>query len=163
MRRSYKLAVLIALTVFVTDQVTKALVLKRLALGESIEVLTGFFNIVRWHNTGAAFGMLGGGGFYSVLLIVLSFVAVGVIVYLYKYSDNILTYTALSLIIGGALGNLLDRVRYGEVIDFLDFFVGKYHWYAFNVADSAITVGVVIGVIGYYISEKRPEIIEDEG
>ncbi len=136
------------LTVFLLDRLTKFAINAHLKTGEFVEVIPGFFNIVHTRNTGIAFGMFSGGGmFFTLLFIGVSVVAIGVLFYLLKDAVSGLQVFGLSLIIGGALGNLVDRVLFGEVVDFLDFYVGSYHWPAFNVADSAITGGVLIALV----------------
>ena len=155
MHRRYVLIAVTVLSVIVADLVTKAAIERGLALGASIEVIPGFFNLVSWRNTGAAFGMLGGGGpLVTYLLMAVNVVALGVIAYLIHHSKKTSMDLALSLVAGGAVGNLIDRVRYGEVVDFLDFHIGSLHWPAFNVADSAITTGVVLLIV-LIITEPR--------
>ncbi len=144
----YRLVMAISSIVLILDQVTKAWVHGQMALHQSVEIVPHFFNLTYLRNTGAAFGFLAGGptalrvGFF----ILISAVAIGCIVYLLKNlrSDQTPWSAALASILGGAVGNLIDRLRMGEVIDFLDFHWYSWHWPAFNVADSAITVGVIL-------------------
>jgi signal peptidase II len=154
----------IALTVAVTavlDQLTKALVVHYFSLYDMVEVIPGFFNIVHWRNPGAAFGLFKEGGMVRTLLLAgVSFLALVIIGLLLRHAKDTITRVALSLIAGGAVGNLIDRLRFGEVIDFFDFYVGRYHWPAFNVADSAITVGVFLSLYLFYF--KRPEGEKEE-
>lgn len=130
------------------DQLTKLLVVKFLPLHSSVAVIPGFFNLVHVRNTGAAFSFLAGG--YStwrqVFFVTVSMVGMAVILYIYQglKRDDRWARSSLALIFGGALGNLIDRLRLGEVVDFLDVYVGSYHWPAFNVADSAISIGAVL-------------------
>jgi signal peptidase II len=130
------------------DRWTKALIQKRFGLNESIPVIDGFFNITYVRNTGVAFGIFDPLSLpaKSVLLSVFTaFAAVVVIVYSVRSSvRNRLLQIALALILGGALGNLYDRIAYGYVIDFLEFYARSYHWPSFNVADSAISIGVAL-------------------
>jgi signal peptidase II len=132
----------------VLDRWTKAWIQKRFDLNDSISVIDGFFNITYVQNTGVAFGIFSSisSPAKSLLLsIFTAFAAVVVITYSVRSPvRNRLLQIALSLILGGALGNLYDRIAYGYVVDFLEFFVGTYHWPAFNVADSAISVGVLL-------------------
>ena len=114
----------------------------------SVEVVPGFFSIVNVANPGAAFGILKGHG--SLALILIAIAALILIAYLLYISTDLTTVFALSLIAGGALGNLIDRIRLAEVVDFLDFYIGRYHWPAFNVADIAITCGVIIYLTTIY-------------
>jgi len=140
---------LVVFSVVAVDQATKHLVMAFLPLHESREVLP-FLHIVHFRNTGAAFGMFRGMG--STYFVLLSLVAIVFIVYLLKKK----AYNAfgLSLVLGGALGNLIDRVLYGNVVDFIDFFIGSFHWPAFNVADSSLTVGIAIIVIRHLLGKK---------
>ena len=130
------------------DRWTKALIQKRFGLNESIPVIDGFFNITYVRNTGVAFGIFDPLSLpaKSVLLSVFTaFAAVVVIVYSVRSSvRNRLLQIALALILGGALGNLYDRIAYGYVVDFLEFYARSYHWPSFNVADSAISIGVAL-------------------
>lgn len=132
--------------VVILDQATKLLVQRAFRLGESLPVLPGFFNLTYVLNPGAAFGLLAGAAaaFRGPFFIAVSVLAIAVICYYHaRYArGRPLSTVGLALILGGALGNLIDRLRVGMVIDFLDFYLGAYHWPAFNVADSGITVGV---------------------
>jgi signal peptidase II len=137
--------------VVVADQVTKQLVRERFELYESVSVVPGFFNLTRVHNTGAAFGMLDGMDF-AFKAGLLSLVAVAALVFLTLYALSVepgqqLTRLGLALIIGGAAGNLVDRVSAGYVLDFFDFYWRGWHFWAFNVADAAITVGVALMIL----------------
>lgn len=151
--RKIALIGLVAGAVLVLDQATKALVLKHLPLGESIPVIPGFFDLTHVHNPGGAFGFLSGmsAEFRGLLFVAVSLLAVGLILYFYWQTPvrQRLLAVGLSLIFGGAVGNLVDRIRFGIVVDFLDLYAGELHWPAFNIADSAITVGVLI--FGYHI------------
>ena len=134
----------LAAAIVAADQVTKAIVLGRFSYGERLE-LTGFFNLVLVYNKGAAFSFLSdAAGWQTPLLIGFAVVAVGILgTLIVRSPGRRLFCTGLALVLGGALGNLIDRFRYGQVVDFLDFHAAGWHWPAFNVADSAITVGVV--------------------
>jgi signal peptidase II len=135
----------VILAAVVADQLTKAMVVDSLRLYESREVIPGFFNLVHVTNSGAAFSMLADGhsAWRHYFFLCIGVVAlVGLTVAYWKLRNvNKLYSWPLALIAGGAAGNLIDRVHYGVVVDFLDFYVGNYHWPAFNVADSAICVG----------------------
>jgi signal peptidase II len=144
----YTLAGLISGAVLVLDQATKLLVVKGMTLHQSIAILPDFANLTYLRNTGAAFGFLAGArsSLRISFFVLISFVAIGCIVYLIRGlrpQQKFLTLS-LSLILGGAIGNLIDRLRLGEVIDFIDLHWYDAHWPAFNVADSAITIGVVL-------------------
>lgn len=136
--------------VVLTDQLTKRLIMENLSLYETINIIPGFFNLTYIHNPGAAFGLFAGNGegwrlwFFAVVTLT----ALIVIIFLYRYyRDKGFFYVfCLGLIGGGAVGNLIDRFRFGSVVDFLDFYIGSHHWPAFNLADSAICLG-----IGFFI------------
>lgn len=133
----------ISAIVFALDIYTKHLIQSAFQFGEQLKI-TSFFNLVRYHNEGAAFSFLAGaGGWQKWFFAGISIVASIVITYLIlKNLHNKLFCLGLALVLGGAIGNLYDRVTLGYVVDFLDFHVNGMHWPAFNVADSAISVGV---------------------
>jgi signal peptidase II len=146
--RAYRhLIVWPALAVTALDQLSKAAILRSLRLHESVPVIPGFFDLVHVRNRGMAFGFLNRPdmGFGAYFLVAASLAAlVLLLAWCIRLKDREPRLTlGLSLIMGGAVGNLIDRFRYGEVIDFLDVYVGRYHWPAFNLADSAITVGTL--------------------
>jgi signal peptidase II len=157
MLRAWRWFVL-AVAVVLTDQLTKALVLGRFALGERLEV-TGFFNMVLVYNKGAAFSFLSdAAGWQTPALIVFALAAIGLVgTFIVRSPGRRLLCTGLALILGGALGNLIDRLRFGQVVDFLDFHASGWHWPAFNVADSAISVGAALIILeGFLHHEGRP-------
>ena len=141
--------------IIVLDQITKLLVIDNLTLHEVIP-LTGFFNLVRAHNTGAAFSLLADqSGWQRFFFLAVAVIASGVIFHLLrKTQGRPLFCFSLALILGGALGNVIDRMAYGYVVDFLDFYLGAWHWPAFNVADSGITVGAVLLILDGF--RKQP-------
>jgi signal peptidase II len=145
--------------VVLLDLATKALVVGGLHLGDSVPVIPGLFNIVFVLNPGAAFGFLAGlpPDLRRPFFIVISLAAIAlIVVYRMRYlADKRLASLALALILGGALGNLIDRLRYGMVVDFLDLYLGSYHWPAFNVADSAISVGVGLMLLEMVLEWRR--------
>lgn len=137
------------------DQATKFLIERTLAPLESRVVIPGCFNLVNWRNTGAAWGM------FQDSNLVLTIVGVLCILGLIAFRRSLLlthraSALALGLILGGIVGNTIDRLRVGAVIDFLDFYVGVRHWPAFNVADSGICVGVALYLIVSWRSPTRP-------
>jgi signal peptidase II len=150
MERKYQLFGVLALIIFLGDVITKEIVIRTMYYGEVISVLP-FFNIVSARNPGAAFGFLAGAaeGFrvpFFFAISIVAFVVIGTLIY--KAGREQLMYAAgLGLVLGGALGNFADRVRHGYVVDFLDVFVGAYHWPAFNVADAGISIGVALLIL----------------
>lgn len=146
--RDWRLWLLYSAAVIGLDQLSKHWVVQAFSYGDSLP-LTSFFNLVRAHNSGAAFSFLAGaGGWQRLFFITVASIASAVIFHLLrKHHRQTLFSLALSLVLGGALGNLIDRIRWGYVVDFLDFFYGSYHWPAFNVADMAITGGVMLLIL----------------
>ena len=160
MRGKYLLFALSALFCFAADLVTKALIESAMELYDSIPVIDGLFNIVYIRNPGAAFGLLAESGQYRLpfLLGVTGVAAAAILwmVHTLKPAQK-LAIVSLAMIFGGALGNLVDRVRYGEVVDFLDFYWRNHHWPAFNVADSCITVGVALLLFSEFFGKRQPQ------
>lgn len=150
---------LIALAVILLDRATKLLIIQSLRLGQGIPVIPGFFDIVFVLNPGAAFGFLAtlSEQVRNPLFILISVVAVILIIFYHtRYlRSHRLVSVALGLVLGGAVGNLIDRLRYGMVVDFLDVHVGQYHWPAFNVADSAISIGVSLMILDMLLDWHR--------
>jgi signal peptidase II len=152
----------IAVVVIIVDQFTKLWIMATFPLHGQQNIIPGFFNLVYVTNTGAAFGFLAGSNsmLRQVFFVAVAIMALIVIVISYghmKRQGRLFVY-ALGLIAGGAVGNLIDRIRFGSVVDFLDFYVGSYHWPAFNAADSAITTGVglfLLGTLLQYRDERR--------
>ncbi len=143
--------------ILIADQLTKFIVDRTMPLHHSIPVIDNLFSLTYIRNTGAAFGFLAGSAaaFRLPFLIVFSLVAIGFVVAMLRRLPEQETglITALAFILGGAIGNLIDRFAYGEVIDFLDFYWSGYHWPAFNVADSFITMGV--GITVFYLVKAK--------
>jgi len=139
------------------DQATKLYIDHSFRLYESVTVIENLFNITYVRNQGAAFGILSESAYRIPFFITVSLVAaVGILWYLSRLgADKKKAVFALSLIFAGALGNLIDRIRFGEVIDFLDVHWHQYHWPAFNMADSAITVGVALLLIDIWREERQ--------
>ncbi|MFW6124046.1 MAG: signal peptidase II [Acidobacteriota bacterium] len=156
MKRTYLFLMIIA-GLLICDQVSKSIINKTVPYGGHITVIKGFFNISHVHNRGAVFGIFNqtGNSFIFYTLTIASLLAFAVIVYFFikvPASEFFLKFT-LSLIIAGALGNSLDRLFRGYVIDFLDFHLNDLHWPSFNVADSCITIGAVFMI--YLLFLKR--------
>jgi signal peptidase II len=153
---SYWLWLSLAVVVLLVDQFTKVLIVSTYRLGEGFPV-TQFFNIVRVHNEGAAFSFLASaGGWQRWFFTVLGLVAASVMVWmLKKHPGQKLFGFAIACILGGAIGNVIDRVLYGYVIDFLDFYHAGIHFPAFNVADSGITVGAACLILDEVLRVRR--------
>ena len=150
----------LVLSVIVLDQAVKALVRRHVALDESVTVIPGFFDLTRVHNAGAAFGFMNTTQF-PFKTIILSCVAVAALTGLALYAGSLpreqrLARTGLALILGGAAGNVLDRVLRQSVTDFIDFHRGSYHWYTFNVADSAIVAGAALVLLELLRDWRHP-------
>ena len=146
----------LAALIVLLDQATKLLVLARFAHGESLPV-TPFFNLVLVYNKGAAFSFLAGAqGWQTPLLIAIAIGAIAIVSWmLWRNPARLMLDVGLTLILGGAIGNLIDRVAYGQVVDFLLFHLYGWSYPAFNVADSAITVGAALLIIESFLPGKR--------
>lgn len=144
------------------DQITKVWVVQGLPMGGQIPIIQGFFNLVHVRNRGAAFGLLGSMSqdFTWMFFTVTTFLVIVIIAYLWwrTPAGHWRAATGYSLILAGALGNLIDRLRLGEVIDFLDFYYGVYHWPAFNVADSMVCVGAAFLVWVIFQEENNAHV-----
>lgn len=141
-------ALLVLFLVVLVDQATKWWILGVIMPLQAIIPISNFFNLALVMNTGVSFGIFGGGDWWVrwVLVICASVLTVGLFFWMVKTKERPLSF-GLAFIIGGAVGNLIDRIRFGAVIDFLDFHYQGWHWPAFNIADSAITLGVAIILI----------------
>ena len=159
MKRKYWVFLVFCFGILLLDQWTKYVIVQKLALYHRIEVIQGFFNLTHVRNTGGAFGIFGGekGGLGSILFVIVSLIAIGCVLFLFiKIKENEKTLAlSFSLVLGGAIGNLIDRFQYGEVVDFLDFYLSTYHWPAFNVADSAICIGIGLLALELLIWDKK--------
>lgn len=152
---------ILALLVIAIDQLTKWVVVQTMELGEQITVIGNFFYLTSHRNSGAAWGILQGqmGFFYVVTVIVV----VGLIYYMQKYArESKLLAIALSLILGGAIGNFIDRLFRKEVVDFFDFIIFGYDYPIFNIADSALVVGVILVIIITIIDERKEKRQNDK-
>ncbi len=153
--------ILVSGGVVLADQITKFLITRYLALYDYIVVIEGFFNINHVLNPGGAFGFFAtqSPGIRKFVFLFLSSIVALFVVWMYRKvaeSHVFLSY-GLAGIFGGAVGNLIDRFRFGKVVDFLDFYLGTAHWPAFNIADSAISIGMAI-LIYHVVFNKIPEI-----
>jgi len=156
---NYKLSYLVSAIILVLDRITKIAAEENLVLNHAIPMVK-FFNLTLVYNKGAAFGMFGGlpDDLRRFILVVVSIVAllvVGYVIVREFSSTDKWAMSALGLILGGAIGNIYDRMLYDYVIDFLDFYAGRYHWPAFNIADSAICIGVFILIMRSVQITKR--------
>jgi len=157
MKPNYRIFAAVTAASLVVDQATKVLVDRTMALYQSIPVIDGFFSITYMRNRGAAFSFLADFDYRRPFFIAITLVAMAVIAVTFRKlrDDQRLAAFSLSLIFSGAVGNLIDRVRLGEVIDFLDVYWKTHHWPAFNVADSAICVGVALLALDMLREERR--------
>ncbi len=156
----YVVLALVGTAIILLDQATKLHIMQVMRLHESFPVIPDVFSITYIRNPGAAFGLLASRSslFRLVFFGIASVCALVLLatIFIRLRQDDLTGQLSVVAIFGGAVGNLLDRLQYGEVIDFLDFYVGVYHWPAFNVADMAISVGVVFLIL-HYALEKRSE------
>jgi len=158
MNNKYPWVAAITGMVVILDQLTKYLVLKKFYLHESVKVIPGFFSLTYVRNPGAAFGLLAGasGAWRTIFFVTVSLAALVVIAALVRKTTDRLPLIAFSLIGGGAVGNLIDRVRFGEVVDFIEWYYRSFHWPTFNIADSAITAGVVLLAVDMLFGKRTP-------
>jgi signal peptidase II len=159
LRKKYLILIVVFCVVLFFDQITKAYVDRTLYKFQSIEIVKNFFHITHVRNTGAAFGLLAGPThpLRTILFVVISVTAIGVILLIYRRidDDDTLHALAFSLLLGGAAGNLIDRIWIGQVIDFLDFHWYNHHWPAFNFADSAICGGIGLILFNMVMGARR--------
>jgi signal peptidase II len=157
----YLILALVSLSIVVLDQISKVQIMQTMRLHESIPVVSEFFSLTYIRNPGAAFGLLASSGqtFRLIFFGLTSVFALGLLgmIFYRLRQDDWVGQLSIAGILGGAIGNLLDRVRFGEVIDFLDFYVNGYHWPAFNVADAAISVGVFFLILHFALEKKEEE------
>jgi signal peptidase II len=157
-----KYHIIIAGMIVTLDRMTKWLVAQRITLHDSVDVIPGIFRLTHVQNQGAAFGLFSDSPseWKVAMLILFSVAALAVVSALLWRNGNALNATAiaLSLVFGGALGNLWDRVANGRVIDFLDFYVGSHHWPAFNIADSAIVVGALLLLSEIFLAPQEEKV-----
>jgi signal peptidase II len=160
-RVRYLILALVSLGTVILDQASKAHIMKTMRLHESIPIIPSFFSLTYIRNPGAAFGILASSsnGFRLLFFGLTSLFALALLgtIFFRLREDDWIGQLSIAGILGGAIGNLLDRVRFGEVIDFLDFYVDSYHWPAFNVADAAISVGVCFLIVHFAIEKKDAE------
>jgi signal peptidase II len=149
--RSYRLEIALVAAILVADQISKALVRAYIPLHDSVTLVAGWLQLTHVRNTGAAFGFLNAADFpYKQVVVALSATAalIGIALYAARVSSHArLARVGLAMILAGAIGNLIDRLALGSVVDFVDLILGSWHFWAFNVADSAITLGVIAMMI----------------
>ena len=147
-RRNYLWLILPALGVVFFDQLTKQIIINSLRIYETVPVIGGFFDLVHVRNRGMAFGIMNNAESNAGIWLLVGMSSIAIVLLLVWFlqlkHENKFVTISLSLILGGAVGNIIDRLRFGEVVDFLDVYIGSYHWPAFNVADAAITVGTIM-------------------
>ena len=157
MRRIDWQALLLVAATIVVDQIVKQLLLGYLqSAGPVVPVIEGFFQLVFVQNKGVSFGLMSGDRALPAWILsgVALLVCIGLAVWL-RRTDRPLTGWGIGLVMGGAIGNVIDRARWGAVFDFADFHVGQWHWPAFNIADSAIVVGVGLMLLDSIVGEKK--------
>ncbi|RLB19267.1 MAG: signal peptidase II [Deltaproteobacteria bacterium] len=159
MKKGRHLMIWPAIAVFCLDQVSKWLVAHHIPLFQSRVIIPGLFNLVHTHNRGIAFGLLNRDSSSPTIFLITAASLVVIVVLIIWYvrsteKDTFLTL-GISLIMGGTLGNMTDRLRLGLVVDFLDIYLGRFHWPAFNVADSSITIGTFMIGLSLILSHKR--------
>lgn len=157
MKSRYILFAIITIVGIIIDQITKIAVDRGMQLFDSIQIINNFFNITYVRNKGAAFSFLSNASWRLPFFITVSIIAAIVILIAFRKmrDDQKLAHTSLAMIFSGAVGNLIDRIRLGEVIDFLDVHWYRHHWPAFNVADSLICVGVFLLALDMILEERR--------
>ncbi len=159
MLASRKLELSVSVTIVILDQITKAMIRPMLALHESREVIPGFLDLTRVHNTGAAFGVLNAAEFpfKTLVLSIVAAVALGGVAWyaLTVPLTDRLARIGIAGVLGGAIGNLIDRASAGYVLDFVDAYWNGWHFWAFNVADAAITIGVIFMILDILGLGKR--------
>jgi len=147
----------ISLPLFILDQLTKVLIIKNFNLGDEKAIIPNFFNLVRVHNTGIAFGKFNDTTYSNIIFSIIATIALVTIIILWKknkFPGTINNY-AIILLIPGILGNLIDRIWHGYVVDFLDFYIKNYHWPSFNIADSCICISAGLLFISAFKSEDK--------
>nr|ATZ72090.1 Lipoprotein signal peptidase [Staphylococcus xylosus] len=158
MKRQYYISISLFITIVILllDQITKFIVASSMRVGDSFNVIPNFLNITSHRNNGAAWGILSGKmSFFYIITIIILFVLI--IFYIKEAKQHLLMQVAISLLFAGALGNFIDRVLHGEVVDFVDTNIFGYNFPIFNVADSSLTIGVLLIVIALLTDMKKEE------
>ena len=161
MKNKYVLLFFVSGVLIVMDQYTKLMVSLHIPLNYSVKVVEGFFSFTHIRNSGVAFGLFANqqSEYKALMFIAISTIAIIAILVIFHQTpkEKKMVQTGLILIFSGAIGNLIDRILHGEVIDFVDFFINRHHFPAFNIADSCITVGVIMMVIDLFFGEAGPD------
>ena len=156
----FALLSLVVAAIVSLDQITKAYIANSMYLHESIPVIPGYFNLTYIRNPGAAFGIMGttSSGFRLIFFFLTSLFAMGLLITIFLRLDSRDWWGQMTIasIFGGAIGNFIDRLQYGEVIDFLDFYINGYHWPAFNVADSLVCLGA--GLLLWFLFQEEKSL-----
>lgn len=158
MKRQYYIGISLFITIIilVLDQITKFIIASSMKVGDSFEVVPNFLNITSHRNDGAAWGILSGKmSFFFIITIII--LVVLIVFYIKEAKNNLLMQIAISLLFAGALGNFIDRVLHGEVVDFVDTYIFGYNFPIFNVADSSLTIGVLLIIIALLTDMKKEE------
>jgi signal peptidase II len=150
-----RLLFLVTIPLYALDQLTKWATLAYIPLHHEIPIIPGFFNLVHVTNTGSAFGLMR--GWFNFHVVFGTIMAVVMFVLLFRKSTDQLTRFASALILSGIFGNVTDRIIHGHVIDFLDFYAGRHHWPAFNIADSAIVIAVALFLWASFRPPAKPK------
>jgi signal peptidase II len=157
MKKKYVILLIVFCILLALDQATKLVIEHSFSMHEIREVIPGFFTITHVQNTGAAFGLLAALPGTAAIFVIISLIAIALILTYFRWikTEEVWTPLCLSLVLTGAVGNLIDRFRLGGVVDFLDFQYKGWHWPAFNVADASITIGVILLAIKILWGEKK--------
>jgi len=158
MKRQYYIGIslFITIVILILDQITKYIITKTMQIGDSFELIPNFLNITSHRNSGAAWGILSGKmAFFYIITVVI--IIVLIVFYIKEAKHNLLMQVAISLLFAGALGNFIDRVLNGEVVDFVDTYIFSYNFPIFNVADSSLTIGVLLIIIALLKDMKTEE------
>ena len=161
MKNKYVLLFFVSGVLIVMDQYTKLMVSLHIPLNYSVKVVEDFFSLTHIRNSGVAFGLFASqqSEYKALMFIAISTIAIMAILVIFHQTpkEKKMVQNGLILIFSGAIGNLIDRILHGEVIDFVDFFINRHHFPAFNIADSCITIGVTLMVIDLFCGEARPD------
>jgi len=166
MGKRFSILAIVSVIIIVVDQVTKSYIATTMYLHQSIIIIPEYFSLTYIRNPGAAFGILASSssGFRMVFFLITSIFALGLLITIFVrlQPNDWWGQLTISSIFGGAIGNLIDRLQFGEVIDFLDFYINGYHWPAFNVADMAISLGVCSLFLLFAFEKRKPELSQQQ-